>query len=105
MKLNFRCGLAAKYKTNMCAEVYRKPRETIPSLIRRFSRAVQAGKILERAKKRLYNYRKISERQEKQKAIMREALKQLRWKLEKQGRYSEEIFQREKKKIKEKFGF
>jgi len=87
------------------AQVYRKPRETIPSLLRRFSRAVQAGKIIERGKKNLYNYRKLSERQIKQKAIMREALKELRWRLEKQGKYSEELFQREKKKIKEKFGF
>ena len=89
----------------MCAEVYRKPKETIPSLIRRFSRSVQAGKVLERAKKRLHNERKPSERQVKQKAIMREALKKLRKKLEKQGRYTEEIFEREKKKVKEKFGF
>lgn len=91
--------------SNNMAEVYRKPRETIPSLIRRFSRAVQAGRILERTKARLYNYRKTSERQVKQRAIMREALKELRRKLEKQGRYKEEIFEREKKKIKEKFGF
>lgn len=87
------------------AQVYRKPRETIPSLIRRFSRAVQAGKVLEKAKANLYRYRKDSERQVKQKAIMREALRELRWKLEKEGRYGEELFQREKKKIKEKFGF
>lgn len=89
----------------MTAQVYRKPKETIPSLIRRFSRAVQAGKIIERGKSRLYNYRKPSERQIKQRAIMREALKKLRWKLEKQGKYSEAVFEREKKKIKEKFGF
>ena len=36
---------------------------------------------------------------------MREALKELRRRLEKQGKYSEDIFEREKKKIKEKFGF
>ncbi len=87
------------------AQVFKKPKETTPSLIRRFSRSVQAGKIVERAKRRLYRYRKPSERQVKQKAIMREALKELRKKLEKQGRYNEELFQREKKKIKEKFGF
>lgn len=89
----------------MCAQVYRKPKETIPSLIRRFSRASQAGKIVERTKRKLYNYRKPSLREEKQRAIMREALKELRRKLEKQGRYSEELFEREKKKIKAKFGF
>ena len=87
------------------AQVYRKPKETIPSLIRRFSRAVSSAKIVDRTKKRLYNFRKPSERQLKQRAIMREALKELRKRLEKQGRYSEEIFQREKKKVKEKFGF
>lgn len=87
------------------AQVYRKPKETIPSLIRRFSRAVQSGKVLERAKSRLHRRRKISERQVKQKAIMKEALKELRKLLEKQGKYSEELFQREKKKIKGKFGF
>ena len=86
-------------------QVYRKPKETIPSLLRRFSRSVQSGKVLERAKARLYRYRKPSEREIKQKAIMREALKELRWRLEKQGKYSEELFQREKKKVKEKFGF
>jgi ribosomal protein S21 len=89
----------------MCAEVYRKPRETIPSLIRRFSRAVQAGKILERAKAKLHSKKKPSERQVKQTAIMREALKELKRRLEKQGKYSDDLFQREKKKIKEKFGF
>lgn len=89
----------------MCAQVYRKPRETVPSLIRRFSRAVQAGKILEKTKAKLYNRRQPSERQVKQRAIMREALKELRRKLEKQDKYSDNVFQREKKKIKEKFGF
>lgn len=74
-------------------------------MIRRFSRAVQAGKIVERSKKKLYRFRKPSERQIKQRAIMREALKALRRRLEKQGRYTEEIFQREKKKVKERFGF
>ena len=87
------------------AEVYRKQKETIPSLIRRFSRSVQAGKILEKAKRKLHRQRKPSERQVKQRAIMREALKELRRRLEKQGKYSDELFQREKKKIKEKFGF
>lgn len=89
----------------MCAEVFRKPKETVPSLIRRFSRTVQAGKVLERAKARLHSEKKPSEREVKQKAIMREALKELRKKLEKQGKYSDDLFQREKKKIKEKFGF
>ncbi len=74
-------------------------------MIRRFSRAVQSGKILEKTKSKLYNYRKPSERQIKQRAIMRTALKELRRKLEKQGKYSDELFQREKKKIKKKFGF
>ena len=87
------------------AEVYRKQKETIPSLIRRFSRAVQAGNILEKAKKKLHRQRKPSERQIKQRAIMREALKELRRRLEKQGKYTDDLFQREKKKIKEKFGF
>ncbi|OHB17661.1 MAG: hypothetical protein A2913_01700 [Parcubacteria group bacterium RIFCSPLOWO2_01_FULL_40_65] len=87
------------------AEVYRKPRETIPSLIRRFSRSVQAGKILEKAKGKLHRQKKPSERQIKQRAIMREALKELRRRLEKQGKYTDDLFHREKKKIKEKFGF
>lgn len=89
----------------MCAQVYRKPRETIPSLIRRFSRSVQSGKILDRAKRGLYRYRKPSERQIKHRAIMREELKKLRARLEKQDKYSEETFEREKRKIKEKYGF
>ena len=87
------------------AQVFRKPKETIPSLIRRFSRSVQSAKIIERAKSRLFNYPKISARQEKQKAIMREALKLLRRRLEKEGCLNEDVFEREKKKIKSKFGF
>lgn len=86
-------------------EVYRKPKESVAALIRRFSREIQKSKILERIKKRQYKYRPVSERQIKQKAIMREELKALRRRLEKQGKYSEEIFKREKKKIKEKFRF
>lgn len=87
------------------AEVYRKQKETIPSLIRRFSYEVQKSGILERVKSRMYRYRKPSERQIKQRAIMREELKKLRTRLEKLGKYNEELFNREKKKIKEKFGF
>jgi len=86
-------------------EVYRKPKESVAALIRRFSREIQISKFLERIKKRQYKHRSISERQIKQRAIMRKELKALRRRLEKQGKYSEEIFKREKKKIKEKFGF
>ena len=89
----------------MCAQVYRKQRETVPSLIRRFSRSVQAGKIIERTKLRLHHFRKLSEKQAKQRAIMREALKELRRKLEKQGRFNNSLFEREKKKLKEKLRF
>lgn len=85
-------------------EVYRKPKESSAALIRRFSQAVQASKILERLKERQFRKRRLSEREIKHRAIMREALRKLRNKLEKEGRYNEETFKREKKKIKEKLG-
>ncbi|MBI2626627.1 MAG: hypothetical protein HYW77_00050 [Parcubacteria group bacterium] len=85
-------------------QVYRKPRETIPSLIRRFSRAVQTSGVLDQAKAKRSSRRKPSERVIKQRAIMAFHLRKLRIHLEKVGQYSEEKFEIEKKKLKQKLG-
>jgi ribosomal protein S21 len=85
-------------------EVKRKPNESIGSLLRRFSRLVQQTKLLVRAKKAQYFEKKPTERIERNRAIMREELRALRRRLERLGKYDEETFEEEKKKIKQKLG-
>ncbi|TSC90866.1 MAG: Uncharacterized protein CEN90_759 [Parcubacteria group bacterium Licking1014_17] len=83
-------------------EVKRKPNESVGSLIRRFSRLAQQSRILATAKKKKYRERGTTERMEKNRAIMREQLRALRKRLEKLGIHDEEIFEEEKRKIKQK---
>lgn len=83
-------------------DVRRKQNETIGSLLRRFSRLSQQTGILKIAKAGKHRLKKKSKRQEKNRAIMREHLRALRLHLEKLGKYSEETFEEEKKKIKQK---
>ena len=85
-------------------EVKRKPNESIGSLMRRFSRLVQQARLLVRAKRAKYFAKKPTERVEKNRAIMREELRSLRKRLERLGRYDEETFEEEKKKVKQKLG-
>jgi len=85
-------------------EVKRKPNESIGSLMRRFSRLVQQAKLLVRAKKAKYFSKKPTERIEKNRAIMREELRALRKRLERMGKYDEETFEEEKKKVKQRLG-
>jgi len=71
-------------------------------MLRRFSRLVQQSRFVPKVKAGKY-YKKIaSERQEKNRAIMREELRKLRRRLERLGKYDEEVFEEEKKKIKQK---
>lgn len=83
-------------------EVKRKPNESIGSLMRRFSRLVQQSKLVVRAKRSRFFEKKPTERVEKNRAIMREELRALRKKLERLGKYDDDTFEEEKKKVKQK---
>jgi len=83
-------------------DVRRKQNETVSGMMRRFSRLVQQSRILPQAKDSRFYRKKKSERQNKNRAIMREELRFLRKRLEKLGKYSEETFEEEKRKIKQK---
>lgn len=83
-------------------EVKRKPNESVGSLMRRFSRLAQPA--VKRAKKGKYYVKKATERVEKNRALMREELRALRKKLERLGKYDDETFEEEKKKVKQKLG-
>ena len=85
-------------------EVKRKPNESTGSLLRRFSRFVQASGVLVKAKKSQFRARKANERKEKLAAIMGVHLTSLRKRLEKMGKYNEEIFDEEKRKLKQELG-
>ena len=82
-------------------EIKRKPNETVGSLVRRFSRLAQQSRIVATAKSKKYKSRKQSLRSEKNRAIMREQLRALRTRLNKMGIRDEEVFEEEKRKIKQ----
>ncbi|OGM99360.1 MAG: hypothetical protein A2817_01645 [Candidatus Yanofskybacteria bacterium RIFCSPHIGHO2_01_FULL_39_8b] len=82
-------------------EVKRKPNESIGSLMRRFNRFVQSSGVLVRAKKSKFRIKKPTERKEKNAAIMGMHLSALRKRLEKLGKYDEETFEEEKRKMKQ----
>lgn len=83
-------------------EVKRKPNESTGALMRRFSRLVQQSRILANAKKSRYVEKKPTARVLKNRAIMREELRALRKRLERLGKYDEDTFEEEKRKIKRK---
>ena len=83
-------------------EVKRKPNESTGSLMRRFSRLVQQSRIIVNAKKARYAVKKPNERVLKNRAIMREELRALRKRLERLGKYDDDSFDEEKKKVKRK---
>ncbi|HEY4507186.1 MAG TPA: 30S ribosomal protein S21 [Candidatus Paceibacterota bacterium] len=82
-------------------EIKRKPNESVGSMMRRFSRLVQQSRLLPRAKASRYFKKKATERVEKNRAIMGEELRSLRKKLERMGKYDEDSFEVEKKKLKQ----
>ncbi len=82
-------------------EVRRKPNESIGSLMRRFNRFIQVSGVLLKAKKSRFRERKKTERKEKMAAIMGMHLSALRRRLEKLGKYDEETFEEEKRKMKQ----
>ena len=85
-------------------EVKRKQNESTGSLLRRFSRLVQQSRLVVNAKKGKYHEKKANERVEKNRAIMREHLRALRKRLERLGKYDDDSFEEEKKKLKQKLG-
>ena len=82
-------------------EVKRKPNESMGSLQRRFSRFVQQSGVLIRKKSLKHRAKKLTDRQEKNKAIMGLHLRKLRIQLEKQGKYTDESFNEAKRRLKQ----
>ena len=82
-------------------KVDRKPNESIGSLMRRFNRFVQQSRVLLKAKKSQYRQKKQTDRKEKNAAIMGMHLSALRRRLQKLGKYSEDTFEEEKRKLKQ----
>ena len=85
-------------------EVKRKPNESTGALLRHFSRFVQQSGVLLKVKNNKYRQKKKSERREKNAAIMGMHLGELRKRLTKLGKYDEETFEEEKRKLKQKLG-
>ena len=85
-------------------EVKRKPKESVGSLMRRFNRFVQQSGVLLKAKKDQHRQKKMNERKEKNAAIMGMHLGELRKRLTKLGKYDDETFEEEKRKMKQKLG-
>lgn len=82
-------------------EVKRKPNESVGSLLRRFNRFVQQSGVLLKAKRSQFRQKKVTERREKNAAIMGMHLAGLRRKLEKLGTYDSDTFDEEKRKLKQ----
>jgi ribosomal protein S21 len=70
----------------MAITVKRKSRESVESLINRFTKAVTKSGILIEARKRMYKGRNISERKKKESALYREKKKKEYEKLRKWGK-------------------
>ena len=82
-------------------EVKIKPNESIGSMMRRFNRFVQRSGVLIKAKKSQFRQKKLTERKEKNAAIMGLHLSELRKRLEKLGKYDDDTFEEEKRKLKQ----
>jgi ribosomal protein S21 len=82
-------------------EVKRKANESTGSLLRRFSRFVQQSGVLIRKKSLKYRPKRVTERKEKNMAIMGQHLRKLRQNLEKLGKYNEDTFEEAKRRLKQ----
>lgn len=71
------------------------------SMLRRFSRFVQQSGVLVRKKSLKHRVKKLTDRQEKNKAIMGIHLRRLRAQLEKQGKYTDDSFHEAKRRLKQ----
>ena len=70
-------------------------------MLRRFSRFVQQSGVLIRKKSLKYRPKKVTDRQEKNRAIMGVHLRKLRQNLEKLGKYNEDTFEEAKRRMKQ----
>jgi len=82
-------------------DVQRKSNESIGSLLRRFSRYVQQSGVLLKRKAIKHRVRTLTDRQEKNRAIMGMHLSALRKRLEKLGTYTDESFHEAKRRLKQ----
>ena len=69
----------------MAVEVKRKPRESVSSMLRRFSRKVQLSGVLLSAKKARFQRRQKSRQLRRKDALYREKLRKERERMEKLG--------------------
>ena len=83
-------------------ELKRKANESTCIMLRRFSRFVQQSGVLIRKKSLKYFLKKLTERQQKNRAIMGVHLRKLRQNLEKLGKYNEDSFDEAKRRLKQK---
>lgn len=70
----------------MGLEIRKKEKESVQSLIKRFTKAVQRSGILVRAREKLYKDRNLSESKKKEKALRRIKMTEYYKKLEKLGK-------------------
>jgi ribosomal protein S21 len=69
----------------MGLEIKKEKGESVSSLIRRFTKAVQQSGILIRAREKMYRDRNVSEEKKKRSALRREEMKKKYEKLKKLG--------------------
>lgn len=69
----------------MVVEIKKEKRESVASLIRKFTKAVQKSGILVRAREKMYKERNISREKKKRSALRREEMKKKYEKLKKLG--------------------
>jgi len=81
-------------------EVRRKQNESTGALLRRFGNLVKSVKLVNTVKSRKNRKKKLTERQDKNRALMGNALRSLRQRLERLGKFDDETFALEKKKTK-----
>ena len=82
-------------------DVTKKTNESSASMMRRFSRLIQHSGMINDLKSKRARKRKPNTRVQKNRAIMRVQLQSLRRRLEKLGKYDDETFEEEKRKIKQ----
>jgi ribosomal protein S21 len=70
----------------MALEIKRREKESVQSLVRRFTRAVQQSGILIRAREKMYRDREKSENLKREAALRREELRKKYEKLKKLGK-------------------
>jgi ribosomal protein S21 len=70
----------------MALEIKRREKESVQSLVRRFTRAVQQSGILVRAREKMYRDREKSEDLKREAALRREELRKKYEKLKKLGK-------------------